>query len=172
MTIHTEQRLREGNTLRSRHDRWGTLDTWYFTGDETGPAEFCAQRWSDDKAISAPTYDELLDRLNNVPQEDRDLTPDDRARIDKLAVAAVMAAERQLGRKPREMQHNNEGYDIESADPKEPGRLRFIEVKGKAVGKTTVTISATQIRHCCNQPDTGIRAIVQTDGDKAQEPRY
>ena len=114
----------------------------------------------------------LLDRLNNVPEEDRDLTPADRARIDKLAVAAVMESERQLGRKPREMPHNNEGYDIESADPKEPGRLRFIEVKGKAVGKTTVTVSATQIRYCCNQPENWILAIVQIDGDSANGPRY
>ena len=114
----------------------------------------------------------LLDRLNNVPDEDRDLTPDERARIDKLAVAAVMEAERRLGRKPREMQHNNEGYDIESSAPAEPGRLRFIEVKGKAVGKTTVTVSATQIRYCCNQPDNWVLAIVQVDGDTAHEPRY
>ncbi len=114
----------------------------------------------------------LLDRLNNVPEEDRDLTPDQRERIDRLAVAAVMEAERQLGRQPREMDHNNEGYDIETTDPKEPGRLRFIEVKGKAVGRSTVTISATQIRYCCNQPDNWILALVQVDGDKAQEPRY
>jgi len=70
------------------------------------------------------------------------------------------------------MQHNNEGYDIESSDPMEPGRLRFIEVKGKAVGKTTVTVSATQIRYCCNQPENWILAIAQVDGDTAHEPRY
>ncbi len=114
----------------------------------------------------------LLDRLNHVPMEDRSLTPDQRDRIDKLAVAAVMEAERKLGRKPREMAHHNEGYDIETTDPAEPGRLRFIEVKGKAVGKTTVTVSATQIRYCCNQPDSWILAIVQIDGDRALEPRY
>ena len=114
----------------------------------------------------------LLDRLNNVPQEDRDLTPDQRERIERLAVAAVMEAERQLGRRPREMDHNNEGYDVESADPREPGRLRFIEVKGKAIGKSTVTVSATQIRYCCNQPENWILALVQVDEEKAREPRY
>jgi superfamily II DNA or RNA helicase len=114
----------------------------------------------------------LLDRLNNVPEEDRHLSPDERDRIDKLAVAAVIDAENSLGRKPREMAHNNEGYDIESTDPAEPGRLRFIEVKGKAVGKTTVTVSATQIRYCCNQPDNWILAVVQVDGESASPPRY
>lgn len=114
----------------------------------------------------------LLDRLNNVPQEERDLSPDERARIDRLAVDAVLASERQLGRVPRAMDHHNAGYDIESTNPAEPGRIRFIEVKGKAAGKTTVTVSATQIRTCCNQPDNWILAVVQIDGDSASEPRY
>jgi len=114
----------------------------------------------------------LLDRLNNVPEEDRNLSPDERDRIDRLAVATVMNSERELGRQPREMAHNNEGYDIESSDPAEPGRLRFIEVKGKTVGKTTVTVSATQIRYCCNQPNNWILAVVQVDGESASAPRY
>jgi len=114
----------------------------------------------------------LIDRLNGVPEEDRELTPDQRARIDRLAVDAVLEAERALGRVPKEMPHHNEGYDIESLDPNEPGRVRFIEVKGKAAGKSTVTVSASQIRTCCNQPDNWILAIVQIDNDCAGEPRY
>lgn len=114
----------------------------------------------------------LIDQINNVPEEDRHLSVAERDRIDKLAVEAVLRAERQLGRQPREMAHNNEGYDIESMDPNEPGRLRFIEVKGKALGKSTVTVSATQIRYCCNQPANWILAIVQIDGDSVRQPRY
>jgi len=96
----------------------------------------------------------------------------DRDRIDKLAIAAVVEAEKALGRHPKVMDHSNPGYDIESADPREPGRLRFIEVKGKAVGRDTVTVSATQIRCCLNQPDNWILAIVPVDGELAKEPRY
>ncbi len=96
----------------------------------------------------------------------------DRDRIDKLAIAAVVAAEKALGRIPRVMDHSNPGYDIESADPSDPGRLRFLEVKGKAVGRETVTVSATQIRCCLNQPDNWILAIVPVDGDHAKGPRY
>lgn len=114
----------------------------------------------------------LLDKLNDVPEEDRDMTPDERGRIDKLAVKAVLAAERRLGREPRELDHRNPGYDIESSDPNEPGRLRFIEVKGKAAGKTTLTVSSTQIRTCCNQRDNWILAVVEVDGESASEPRY
>lgn len=99
-------------------------------------------------------------------------TTEDRERIDQLAVEAVVAAEKALGRAPRVMDHNHPGYDIESADPGEPGRLRFIEVKGKAVGRETVTVSATQIRCCLNQPDNWILAIVPIEGDQARGPRY
>ena len=95
----------------------------------------------------------------------------DRERIDRLAVAAVMEAERKLGREPTEMPHENPGYDIESKDPN-TNELLFIEVKGKTAGSTTVTISKTQIFTAFNKPDNFILAIVEIDGDTAKEPRY
>ena len=48
----------------------------------------------------------------------------------------------------------------------------FIEVKGKAVGSTTLTASKTQILTALNKPDSFILAIVQVDGDTSSEPRY
>ena len=95
----------------------------------------------------------------------------DRERIDGLAIAAVLEAERRLRREPREMPHDNPGYDIESRDPAN-NRLLFIEVKGKAVGQTTVTISKTQILTALNKPDDFVLALVEVDGDAAHEPRY
>lgn len=95
----------------------------------------------------------------------------DRERIDKLAVAAVMEAERRLGREPTEMPHHNPGYDIESKDP-DSNQLLFIEVKGKSTDATTVTVSKTQIFTAFNKPDSFILAIVEVDGDTAKEPRY
>lgn len=95
----------------------------------------------------------------------------DRERIDRLAVDAVMEAERTLGREPTEMPHHNPGYDIESKDPK-TNRLLFIEVKGKSTEATTVTVSKTQIFTAFNKPDSFILAIVEVDGDTAKEPRY
>nr|WP_281722413.1 helicase-related protein [Nitrosomonas nitrosa] len=114
----------------------------------------------------------LLSRLAGEPMEYPGMSPEQRDRINRLAVDAVLAAERSLGREPREMDHCNPGYDIESRDPLAPGRLRFIEVKGKAEGKTTVTVSATQIRTALNKPEDWILAIVSVEGDKAGEPRY
>ncbi len=95
----------------------------------------------------------------------------DRERIDRLAVATVMEAERKLGRKPTEMHHQNPGYDIESRDPK-TNQLLFIEVKGKSPDATTVTVSKTQIFTAFNKPDSFILAIVEVDGDAAKAPRY
>lgn len=115
----------------------------------------------------------MLDRLGGGGSPPAtEPSAEERERINRLAVDAVMAAERALGRQPTEMDHYNEGYDIESRDPNEPGRLRFIEVKGSTVGRDQITVSATQIRYCCNQPDNWILAVVPIDGDHAREPRY
>jgi len=96
----------------------------------------------------------------------------EKQRIDRLAIQAVMTAERTLGRFPQEMPHHNEGYDIEVSDPNQPGQLCFIEVKGKTIGKPTLTISASQIRCCCNMRDQWILAIVLVDGDRIIGPKY
>ncbi len=114
----------------------------------------------------------LLSRLSGQSSARDAVSQEARERIDRLAIAAVMAAERALGRVPKEMDHSNPGYDIESSDPREPGRLKFIEVKGKAEGSTTVTVSATQIRTALNKPDEWFLALVTVDGNVAGQPRY
>ena len=100
-----------------------------------------------------------------------EVTQADRERIDRLAVAAVMEAERNLGREPTEMLHQHPGYDIESKDP-DTGQLLFIEVKGKAVGATNVTVSKTQILTAFNKPDSFILAIVEIDGECPKKVHY
>ena len=95
----------------------------------------------------------------------------DRERIDRRAVAAVMKAERDLGREPTEMLHHHPGYDIESKDP-DTGQLLFIEVKGKAVGATNVTVSKRQILTALNTPDNFILAIVEIDEARAEKVHY
>ncbi len=62
------------------------------------------------------------------------------------------------------------GYDIESRVPG-TGRLRFIEVKGRAAGADTVTVTKNEILTGLNKPDEYILAIVEVDGEAA-EPRY
>jgi SNF2 family DNA or RNA helicase len=113
----------------------------------------------------------LVQSLGATVAQDGILRQAERERIDALAIAAVLAAERRLGREPRLMPHNQPGYDIESKDPKQ-NRLLFIEVKGKTVGVHTVTISKTQILTAFNKPDDFILAIVEIDGAVVSEPRY
>ncbi len=113
----------------------------------------------------------LLDQVRGFVSERVSPNQESRERIDRLAVAAVMEFERKLGHQPREMPHENAGYDVESKDPVS-NQLLFIEVKGKAAGSETVTISKTQILTALNKPDDFILAVVEVDGDRAGEPVY
>jgi hypothetical protein len=89
--------------------------------------------------------------------------------VDQRAVAAVMAAERVLGREPKEMPHNNAGYDIESRDPA-TGILHFIEVKGRIEGSDTVTVSGRQVIHSQNAPDRFVLAVVEVPMNRQASP--
>jgi len=89
--------------------------------------------------------------------------------VDRRAVDAVLETERSLGRKPKEMPHNNEGYDIESREP-DTGDLYFIEVKGRIDGADTITVSRSQIIHSQNSPDRFILAVVQVPEDRSAQP--
>ncbi len=104
----------------------------------------------------------LLAKLTGIP------TPDTFARetkrVEELAMAAVMEAEKSLGFKPADVHAENRGYDIESSIPK-TGLLRFIEVKGRVKGATTVTISKNEILTGLNKPEDFILAIVEVDID-------
>jgi hypothetical protein len=66
---------------------------------------------------------------------------------DRRAVDAVLAAERELGREPQEMPHNNPGYDVQSHA--NDGHLVFIEVKvievkGRVVGAKDFWVTKTE----------------------------
>ena len=43
--------------------------------------------------------------------------------------------------------------------------LRMIEVKGRAAGSTTVTVSHNEVMCALNRPDAFILALVEVDGD-------
>jgi superfamily II DNA or RNA helicase len=94
-----------------------------------------------------------------------------RAMIEKLAMDAVMAAERVLGNEPRDVSAENKGYDVESRDPR-AGRLRFIEVKGRHADGRDVIVTKNEILASLNAPEAFVLAIVQVDGGFAREPVY
>lgn len=93
----------------------------------------------------------------------------DRQAVEYAAMQAVMEVERSLGYHPKDVSADKCGYDIESEIPAElrtgdSGCLRFIEVKGRAKGATTVTVSKNEILTALNRPEEYILAIVEVDG--------
>lgn len=112
----------------------------------------------------------LLDKLMGRASSPRYAA--DTTITDRRAVAAVLAAERALGRTPREMPHNNPGYDIESA--REDGHLIFIEVKGRTEGAEDFWVTRTEALHGKNA-GTGSRLAlvsVSPDGPGHDQVRY
>ena len=81
-----------------------------------------------------------------------------------------MAAERKLGFDPVDVGADKRGWDIESHLPG-TGKLRFIEVKGRAMGAETVTVTRNEVLAGLNKPDDYILAIVEVDG-AAGPPHY
>lgn len=83
------------------------------------------------------------------------------------AMKAVMEREADGGFLPRDVSAQNVGYDIESVIPEEQrGRgpcLRFIEVKGRQKGSTTVTVTRNEILTALNKPEEYILAIVEVE---------
>ena len=77
------------------------------------------------------------------------------------ARAAVMDVERRLGFEPTDREADKLGYDIESRVSGSPGKMRFIEVKGRVAGAATITVTRNEILYSLNKPDDFILAIVE-----------
>ena len=101
----------------------------------------------------------------------RATTAEGREAVERLAMEAVMSAERTLGHQPRDVSAERVGYDVESRE-NGTGRLRFIEVKGRAEGADTVTVTRNEILTALNKPDAFLLAIVEVSNGAAGEPRY
>ena len=94
----------------------------------------------------------------------------DTQRVERLAVEAVLAAERELNRAPQEMPRNNKGYDIETRDGSDP--LLFIEVKGRATGAKHFSITASEVLFGLNTAEQHILALVEVREDDTTTVRY
>jgi len=113
----------------------------------------------------------LLKRLQGADDQQTNAESRETKRIEKLAVDAVMAAERALGFVPRDVGSERRGYDVESSIP-DTGLLRFIEVKGRVAEATTVTVTKNEILTALNKPEHFILAVVLVNGDSAAQPKY
>jgi superfamily II DNA or RNA helicase len=95
-----------------------------------------------------------------------------RQEIERLAMNAVMAAERALGREPRDVSADKVGYDIESRDPRS-GHLHFLEVKGRIESGDTITVTTNEMLVALNAEDRFVLAIVPVSAaGYAQAPVY
>jgi hypothetical protein len=97
--------------------------------------------------------------------------PVDPQLVGAQARAIIMAVEQRLGFEPVDREADKVGYDIESRDPR-TGRLRFIEVKGRASGAATLTVTRNEILYSLNKPDDFILAIVEFLPDRGHQVHY
>lgn len=98
-----------------------------------------------------------------------------RARIERIAMQAVMDTERAMGNQPRDDSARKCGYDITSRQPAQSEVLpddRLIEVKGRAKGATTITLTKNEIIAALNKPDQFWLAIVLVGEDDSVDGPY
>ena len=95
--------------------------------------------------------------------------------VEWVAMKAVMDAERALGHDVIDVSAQKCGWDVTSLPKAQNGKLppsRHIEVKGRAKGSSTVTVTRNEILYGLNQQDKFLLAIVLVDGDQHEGPYY
>lgn len=99
-----------------------------------------------------------------------------RSHIEQVAMNAVMAVESSLGHVVKDVSNEKCGWDITARPPANPdGSIkpdRHIEVKGRARGQSTITVSRNEIIYALNQSEKFLLAIVIVDGDDYEGPFY
>ncbi|MCP5162754.1 MAG: DUF3883 domain-containing protein [Hahellaceae bacterium] len=98
-----------------------------------------------------------------------------RKRIERVAMDAVMNAERALGNEVIDVSAQKCGWDVTSMPKAINGRLptsRHIEVKGRVKGASTITVTRNEILYGLNQQDKFILAVVLVEGDEHEGPFY
>lgn len=100
---------------------------------------------------------------------------DERSRVERLAMQAVIDAERALGHEVIDVSAQKCGWDITSIPPASNGKLplsRHIEVKGRSKGSSTVTVTRNEVLYGLNQQDKFLLAVVLVEGDNIEGPHY
>ena len=99
-----------------------------------------------------------------------------RARVEKVAMDAVIQAERAFGYLVSDVGAEKCGWDVTSRPPvNTDGSIksdRHIEVKGRSKGQSTITVSRNEIIYGLNQADKFILAIVIVDSVSYEGPFY
>ncbi|MBC7617454.1 MAG: DUF3883 domain-containing protein, partial [Candidatus Saccharibacteria bacterium] len=97
-----------------------------------------------------------------------------RAYVERVAMQAVFDAEHALGHRTKDVSAAKCGWDITAYidQPQGLASERHIEVKGRAKGQDTITVTSNEIRYGLNQKDKFVLAVVVVDGDQADSVSY
>ncbi|TAL53977.1 helicase-related protein [Pandoraea sp.] len=118
----------------------------------------------------------LLAQRNGEPQgQTWTADADARARVERVAMEAVRKAEEAMGHQVIDVSAEKCGWDLTAVVPVSDGKLpqaRHIEVKGRAKGQSTITVTRNEILYGLNQADKFILAVVIVDGDSHEGPHY
>ena len=114
----------------------------------------------------------LLDRLAGRREQRPEHYARNTREVDERAIAAVLAAERTLGRDPEPMAHNNPGYDIRSRTSN--GHWLYLEVKGRIAGAKDFTVTRNEVMLARNTGPNHRLALVEVspDGPAFDQVRY
>ncbi|TVM14216.1 helicase, partial [Oceanidesulfovibrio indonesiensis] len=94
-----------------------------------------------------------------------------RTAIERVAMQAVMDREHANGYRTKDVSAEKCGWDISSYKDGEIDR--HIEVKGRAKGMSTITVTRNEIMYALNQEDKFLLAVVFVDeNDNADGPHY
>ena len=99
-----------------------------------------------------------------------------KAHVEKVAMQAVINHQVAQGCIVKDVSAAKCGWDVTATPPVLPDgtipESRHIEVKGRAKGSTTVTVTKNEILYGLNQKEKFILALVFVDGDEADGPYY
>ena len=110
--------------------------------------------------------------LGGITPENQTADAQDKKRIEKLAMDAVIACERKLGNHPIDVSGDNCGWDITSRRP-DGAEDRCIEVKGRDADADTVGITYNEFVTASNLKEKHILAIVLVHPDgTVEDPLY
>ena len=112
----------------------------------------------------------LIDKMDERESKSTETTMDTQKSATR-ARKIIMEIERDLGYDPTDREFEKLGYDIESRIPN-TGKLRFIEVKGRAKGATTITVTRNEILYSLNKPEDYILGIVEFQDENKHQVYY
>lgn len=99
-----------------------------------------------------------------------------RSHIERMAMQAVKMVEESLGHTVIDVSAEKCGWDVTARPPRNSdGSIkpdRHIEVKGRAKGQNTITVTRNEIIYGLNQADKFMLAVVVVDGNTVDGPHY